>query len=247
MRTLTLFSCRAITLAAGGENFPGGRCYAILASWGRKRKKLWAGNKKGVEYITKFSPGKAEHEDRPVSHWFFADTGGRFKLTLTSGFLALEDSHYTSLSPYLEVIQSVMNSFSKGYESVEYTRIGLRYINNITVPNGDPLDWSDYISDSLTCPISNFVVEKRELSRAMSQFVLNKGDCSIMCNFGIFNGEFPAKISRKEFILDFDCFSNDVEADAIPAQLKRFNLLILEVFEKSIKEKLRKSMGAKRV
>ena len=43
MRTLTLIVL-PIVMAAGGENFPGGRCYVILASWGRKRKKLRAGN-----------------------------------------------------------------------------------------------------------------------------------------------------------------------------------------------------------
>ena len=49
IRTPTLFSCRPIPMAAGGENFPGGRCYAILVSWGRKRKNLRAGNTKGSE------------------------------------------------------------------------------------------------------------------------------------------------------------------------------------------------------
>ena len=43
MRTLTLIVL-PIVMAAGGENFPGERCYAILAGWGRKRKKLLAGN-----------------------------------------------------------------------------------------------------------------------------------------------------------------------------------------------------------
>ena len=43
MRTLTLIVL-PIVMAAGRENFPGERCYAILASWGRKRKKLRAGN-----------------------------------------------------------------------------------------------------------------------------------------------------------------------------------------------------------
>ena len=44
MRTLTLIVL-PIVMAAGGENFPGERCYAILAGWGRKRKKLLAGNR----------------------------------------------------------------------------------------------------------------------------------------------------------------------------------------------------------
>ena len=43
MRTLTLIVL-PIVMAASGENFPGGRCYVILASWGRKRKKLRARN-----------------------------------------------------------------------------------------------------------------------------------------------------------------------------------------------------------
>jgi group II intron reverse transcriptase/maturase len=45
MRTLTLFFHRTVATASGGGNSPGGGCYAILASWGRKRKERRAGNK----------------------------------------------------------------------------------------------------------------------------------------------------------------------------------------------------------
>lgn len=80
----------------------------------------------------------------------------------------------------------------------------------------------------------------------MSQYVVNKGDCSVLFNFGIFNREFPAKISRREYILDYDCFSSDVDRNKIIEQLRRYNLFILELFEHSIKEQLRSEMGSRR-
>lgn len=160
--------------------------------------------------------------------------------------MVLEDLKYTSLSPYLDRIDTAVKAFEKAYHDIVYTRIGLRYINRIQFPDGDPLDWSQFIADSLTCPISEFIGDKRELSRAMSQYVINKGEWSVLFNFGIFNREYPAKISRKEYILDYDCFSTDVNQSEMVQQLKRFNLTILELFEHSIKDVLRQKMGVKR-
>lgn len=121
--------------------------------------------KKGLEYTAKITAGKAESESKPVSQWLFSDKENRFKLTLTHGFLAFEDFKYTSLSPYATKIQDIVNTFEKAYNDIDYTRVGLRYINKITLPDGDPLAWNDFIADALLCPIDQFIGEKRELSR----------------------------------------------------------------------------------
>ncbi|MDA3822246.1 MAG: TIGR04255 family protein, partial [Bacteroidales bacterium] len=57
------------------------------------------------------------------------------------------------------------------------------------------------------------------------------------------NSEYPAKISRKEFIIDIDCYSNFIETNGIIATLDIFNTEAKNLFEKSIKRKLREKMG----
>ena len=178
----------------------------------------------------------------PITSWVLSDKEQRFKFTLNYSFLAVEDLHYTSLDEYLARTDLVIRSFSAAYEKPQYTRIGLRYINTINLDDGEPLVWSEYISDSLTCPLDHFEGKREQLSRFMGQYVLNSDEYQIIWNYGIFNPEFPGRIARRQFILDYDCYSQDVSAD-IPAQVRKFNLAILELFETSIKEPLRKLMG----
>jgi uncharacterized protein (TIGR04255 family) len=59
------------------------------------------------------------------------------------------------------------------------------------------------------------------------------------------NDEFPNPITRKEFILDYDCFSHDVEYTEVINKLSDFHNNIQEMFENSIEDKLRKQMEAK--
>lgn len=77
----------------------------------------------------------------------------------------------------------------------------------------------------------------------MSQIILNYDDYTMNFNFGLFNSEFPAKISRKEFALDYDCYTELFEPEDIDDYLIKFNSEIKNMFERSIKNGLRKHMG----
>ncbi len=198
---------------------------------------------KGFEYRAEIKDGTPQGSiAAPITSWIILDKSERFKLTLNYSFLAIEDFHYTSLEEYLERIQIIVQAFASAYPKPDYTRIGLRYINTINLKDGNPLDWAEYISDFLTCSNSGFGENIQYLSRTMGQYALNKDEYQIVCNYGIFNPEFPAKITRRQYILDYDCYSQDVSSD-IPAQVRKFNRSIQELFENSIKEPLRTLMG----
>ena len=197
---------------------------------------------KGFEYRAEIKDGAPEGNAVPLSSWILLDKEERFKLTLNYSFLAIEDARYSSLEDYLKTIQLVTQAFLASYEKPEFTRIGLRYVNTINLENGNPLDWSEYIADYLTCSLDGLVHNKQYLSRTMGQYVLNPGDHQIVWNYGIFNPEYPAKISRRQYILDYDCYSQDVSSD-ITQQVRDFNVAILALFESSIREPLRALMG----
>ena len=200
---------------------------------------------KGIESTIKLSNGKPESESRPVSNWIFQDQKKKFKLTITYNFIAFEDFAYSSLEPYLEIIKNILDLFESAYENISYKRIGLRYINKVQFSEGDPLDWSQYIAEPLIHSLDSFIVDKNELSRAMNQFVINRDEYLVTVNFGIHNGEFPAKIARREYILDYDCHSAEIADSGVISQLKQFNDTIVELFEKSINTDLKNEMGVK--
>ncbi len=76
----------------------------------------------------------------------------------------------------------------------------------------------------------------------MSHVIVNYDDYKMNFNFGLHNSEFPAKISRKEFILDFDFYTEYVERDKIFPMLREFNKESAIMFERCIKDDLRKHM-----
>jgi len=121
--------------------------------------------------------------------------------------------------------------------------VELRYFNVITIEQGDPLDWGNLLADSLTSMIS-FLKDKSILSRAMNTINLNKSDYKIALRSGLFNSEFPSTLARKEFVLDYECYSDDEkEIDQISGLIRVFHDEIAGLFEASIKDGLREIIG----
>jgi uncharacterized protein (TIGR04255 family) len=196
-----------------------------------------------VEYAAKIEAGQIEGSSKPLSNWILEDADHRFRLTLNYAYLAVEDLKYRTLDSFVGIIQPILEAFKSSYTNPHFTRLGLRYVNAIKFSEGNPFEWKDLVAEPLVCPIEGFVGSKQELSRAMSQFVLNKDDSTLIFNFGIFNPEYPSRIASREYILDYDCFSQDVDADPI-RQIRNFNVHVLDLFEKSIQEPLRRIMEA---
>lgn len=71
-----------------------------------------------------------------------------------------------------------------------------------------------------------------------------KDDDSMMTfTHGIYNSEFPAKVSRREFLLDYDCHTEDIECgDLVKKYISPFQLKINRMYEASIEEGLRTLM-----
>ena len=119
--------------------------------------------------------------------------------------------------------------------------MGLRYVNEINIDKGNPYDWNEYIHDSLISIFQSFY-EIENYSRLISQIHYVFDNYRMTFLYGIPNSIFPSKISRKEFLLDFDCYTENIEEDSVLQHLKIFHNKIQEFFEYCIKEKLRNLM-----
>jgi uncharacterized protein (TIGR04255 family) len=68
----------------------------------------------------------------------------------------------------------------------------------------------------------------------------------VLFNFGVFNSEFPNTISKKEFILDYDCVSEDERSvETVLPVFTDFNNIVWDLFEKSIGDDLRGILSAR--
>ncbi|HII95321.1 MAG TPA: TIGR04255 family protein [Candidatus Methanofastidiosum sp.] len=185
-----------------------------------------------------------EPERRP--EWRFSNIDKTISANLSFDNLNIVTKYYKNYENFKDVLFKVTKSFYENYKPVNIKRIGLRYINKINFKDGDPLDWEGYINNNLTCQLKIFNEVENSISRSMGQIVLNNDQYNIIFNYGIYNPEFPAKVARKEFILDYDCYTNNCEFEGIEDILVKFNLKIKELFEDSIEEKLREVMEIER-
>lgn len=166
-------------------------------------------------------------------------------LVLERDSLTLEVLKYKDFSTFEKDVANVVRSFFECYKDIDLIRIGLRYINQIVLEKGNPFNWSDYISSHLTATTDKFFEKDQSIARSMGQTTLNYDEYKLIFNYGMFNSEFPAKIGRKEFVLDYDCFTEFVEKEKILEHIRIFNCKIKEMFENSINRGLRKMMGVK--
>src|SRR5690606_34059264 len=130
-------------------------------------------------------------------------------------------------SDYYDLVSQIWGYFSSIYDlsSLKFGRLGVRYVNKILLKDGNPFDWSGYIAPSLVALIENPFSNKEEINRAMSQVSMVRDGYGSVVTFGLLNSsEFPAKISRREFVLDFDCATLDIQAASILDVFRKFNL-----------------------
>lgn len=191
---------------------------------------------------------KIENNNPQSSVWIFENVKKTKKLHVASNSFVIEYSKYNSKIELLKDIDELLVKFFE-YSKIEtLNRIGLRYVNQINLNDikvGFP--WNKYISSNLTRAL-DFVNKNKgkKLAQAISKIVLKESDADIAFVYGIFNSDFPNESVRKEFVLDYDCYSRfpiNPQESNISEIAERYNSYIEKLFELSITNSLRKIMN----
>lgn len=186
---------------------------------------------------------KISQAERDVINYRFTDESKNIILGLDPTTLFIEVKLYTNFDDLSSKIDLVLDNLKRCYGNLIIKRTGLRYINTIVLNQGDPLGWANLINDNLISML-NFPADKSELSRSMGLIELNKDSHYVRFQFGLPNREFPNPISRREFILDYDCYNDDeIEISDVSDNVLLFHDNILSLYEESISDGLREIMG----
>jgi len=177
--------------------------------------------------------------------WSFLNREKTIKTTIDSDYLIIEYFRYKNFTEFFKTIKYILDNFMKLYNIKIVNRLGLRYINQIKIDTGNPLDWDNLIAPSLFSVSKDFVKEsdRNSISRSMHLLEINEEKNKLVFQYGMHNSEYPNPINRKEFILDYDCISKEeIEKVEIFNTIKIFNTIISKWFELSIMDGLRKEM-----
>lgn len=178
--------------------------------------------------------------------WEFYNKENNKKVFLDSNHVSIEYfNHYTRFKEFLDDIKLVLKAIIDLYPVKIAERIGLRYINQIEMEGVDVYDWENLINKHLYSLTDEFTSsEEDKVQRSMHLLEVNEDGNSFKFQFGLFNSDYPNTISRKEFVLDYDCSTTQPKDISEVFDLaEEFNVIIYKWYEKSIEDGLRNEMG----
>lgn len=197
----------------------------------------------GVKFKVEPENGFQGQEFKEIS-WEFWNKEKTKKVYVDSTGVFIEYFNYDRFQEFFDDIKLVFENFIELYPIEVANRVGLRYINQIGIDEGEPMDWNGLIHENLFKINNEFASEDDDILRSMHILEIKEDECYLRFQFGMFNSEYPQKITRREFILDYDCFMEEqFEITDIFKKSNEFNVVIYKWFDKSIEKGLKDIMG----
>lgn len=160
-------------------------------------------------------------------------------LTLEHNAITIDMKKYTNYEDFRKIIQKVIQDVETEDPSAKLSRTGLRYINQLILAEGNPFDWKEFVKEPLVSSLE-FIKNRNELARLMGVIELNRSDYFIRFQYGWYNSEFPNPIAKKEFALDYDCYSkNEIDISEVLSQINTYHAAIKDLFECSKEDGLK--------
>ena len=192
-------------------------------------------------------PVKDTHTTNFLESNFFTEDKTRH-LALCSEYIMLEERRYEGYDVLRDIFLDVLDAVSNQYSGIKLRRLGMRYINEIKLPEADAGPglgadfWGKYVNPSLLGGL-RFAANDGALARHMCTTELNYGTDRATIRYGIFNSDYPKPNQKREFIIDVDTYSLTVMApEAVASKLDEYHQAACSVFETAITDALRTRM-----
>lgn len=198
---------------------------------------------KKTSHKFELTKGTVKTEKEDYNEWIFFGKQREKQLTITPDTVFVSYKQYNRYDSLKNEFSGFLSVLFNQFENIQASFLGLRYINTISFPSGDPLDWSKYISQDLLGLFKKNIFGT-EPGRIFHNYELVFDANNVRFQFGMHNPDYPAPIRQKVFILDYDAnYSGIIENSAITSTLDDYHLQIQSIFEKSITEEMRRIMN----
>lgn len=183
--------------------------------------------------------------EKAQTAWRFQAEDESKTLTVAPDQFALEYVRYEDIDATERDFRALWSPFLHIYPVKVLDRVGLRYVNQILLLSGQALDWDGWLAEGIVAAtLKTPEPAALQLARSMHVVVWKGDDYGVRCQFGINNSDFPNAITKREFILDYDCYTvGATEISEVERLLQDYNRTIEGLFERSIAQKLKDEMG----
>jgi len=176
-------------------------------------------------------PGGIERETR----YFFRSRQRDWTVMLRSHSISLETRAYPRFRVFKQRLLELLGTARGFIDSDFFTRVGLRYVNVLPTTGEDVLGW---LNRDLVAPLANGVYGDVEGFFQQVAGVARVGKYSFRHGFAQTEGS-----GKREYVLDFDFYQEDVEAAQVGDLIEAFNRECFALFSWSIGDKAREFLG----
>lgn len=185
---------------------------------------------------------------KPVTNYNFLSQDKRWKVNLTSGFIALSTVSYRRWEEFAGRLDKLLAEFIGIYHPAFFERIGLRYVNAISRQRlqleGRP--WSELIQPAYLGVMGELDVEEEWLHKCTTDIEMKlKGDCGLKLHAGLGLLGDGKQDPEVKFIFDQDLSaSGNLSVMDVPEKLVTLHSYADRIFRGAITSELHAAMGA---
>lgn len=192
-----------------------------------------------------FGPEGMAQKKVETREWqLFGGTERGRRIVLGDAALAVSYTEYTRWVDLRDDFFAALDALVAGFPDAQVTRLGVRYINFISLQETNPFDWRGWIADKLTGALT-FPRDPRRIARSMHVLELEyPNDVRLKFQFGVPNPDYPAPVKEKHFVLDLDAYVGRIlTTSEVKGLAEPMHDSIEQLFEDGIGQKLRAKMG----
>ena len=193
------------------------------------------------------TPNPTLEAQKPINNYTFLDQDKRWKVNLTSGFVALSTKSYTRWEDFAGRLDKLLAEFIGIYSPAFFERIGLRYINAVSRRrlHLEGSDWSELIQPAWLGVMAEPDVTTSSLTKCSLEVEMNlEENChaKIHAGLGLLGG--GKQDPEVKFILDDDLSaSGSIQITQVPGCLQTLHTYADRIFRGAITSELHTAMG----
>lgn len=184
---------------------------------------------------------------KPVTNYNFLSEDKRWKVNLTSGFIALSTVSYRRWEEFAGRLDKLLAEFIAIYHPAFFERIGLRYVNAVSRQRlhleGRP--WNELIQPAYLGVMGEFDVEEEQLTKCATDIDMKlEGDCTVKLHAGLGLLGDGKRDPEVKFIFDQDLScGGKISLSGVPERLLTLHGHADRIFRGAITSELHSAMG----
>ena len=208
----------------------------------RARYKIYEPNVATQQHV-EFTQDGVNTKKTKFHNWTYHGEAREKTITLNRNQLTVSNRDYKSFAEFKSDFTQPLNELIRVDAQIPVMRTGVRFVNVFTGLASNEEQLSEYFQPMISSSFAN-IVDRDLCVRQVQVCEYLKENFKMRVQSGVFNSDYPARIKKWDFVLDFDCYVDTPHIlSEVPASIDLLHEAIQRKFEALVTDKLRGVMN----